>query len=353
MKKKIWMLVVIILLVLAGVLGFCYLSLPKYETPFSAAEVQSVKLSNFWEYKIIEDPVKIEKLIGELSQIRIVSDFTPGEEAAAEGSVGYSVSFACTDGRQLEYSAVQRNGLRFIFTDGNGNAYNARNFTLRKLWNQLGGGIPADYYYIYYKGHFCEGPATVVQVPKDAAFAGTVAGITAHPDSELECSYGKTGQNVYVWEENGTKKLGVEIQQEVWPDAQAFAIDIPNFDESSKNWGVALTAETVTPTGLTVACHHTGGEDVYELHTGSYYVLQKREAGNWVDVECLPQEYEVAWTAEAWIIQKENTTSWDVNWQWLYGELPAGEYRIGKEITNFRGTGDYDSQMLYAEFVIN
>ena len=71
-----------------------------------------------------------------------------------------------------------------------------------------------------------------------------------------------------------------------------------------------------------------------------------------MDVEYLPQEYELSWTYEAWIIQKEGTTQWDVNWEWLYGELSAGEYRIGKEIMNFRGTGDFDEEIVYAEFII-
>ena len=103
---------------------------------------------------------------------------------------------------------------------------------------------------------------------------------------------------------------------------------------------------------MTIVCHQTGGENVFELHTGTYYVLQKLENENWVDVESLPQEHPVGWTEEAWIIEKESTTFWKVDWEWLYGELPAGEYRIGKVITNFRATGDYDEEMLYADFVI-
>ena len=90
-----------------------------------------------------------------------------------------------------------------------------------------------------------------------------------------------------------------------------------------------------------------------ELYTGSFYVIQKYEKAGWVDVEYLPQEYDIAWTFDAWIIQKEGTTRWDVNWEWLYGELSAGEYRIGKEVMNFRGTGDYDTELVYAEFIIN
>ena len=124
-------------------------------------------------------------------------------------------------------------------------------------------------------------------------------------------------------------------------------------DETPNKWGVALKVDNVTANGLTIVCNHSGGENVAELNTGSYYVIQKLEKTGWVDVEYLPQEYELAWTEEAWIIQKEGTTQWDVNWEWLYGKLPTGEYRIGKEIMNFRGTGDYDTETVYAGFVVN
>ena len=117
-------------------------------------------------------------------------------------------------------------------------------------------------------------------------------------------------------------------------------------------WGVALTADNITSKGLTIVCFHSGGENVAQLQTGSYYVLQKPENESWVDVEYLPQEHPVGWTMEAWEIQKESTVFWEVNWEWLYGELPAGEYRIGKEIMNFRATGDYDKEMIYADFIV-
>ena len=123
-------------------------------------------------------------------------------------------------------------------------------------------------------------------------------------------------------------------------------------NEKPNQWGIVLEVDNVTTNGLTIVCNHSGGENVAELYTGSYYVIQKLGKAGWVDVEYLPQEYELTWTSEAWIIQKEGTTQWDVNWEWLYGELSAGEYRIGKEIMNFRGTGDFDEEMVYAGFVI-
>ncbi len=123
-------------------------------------------------------------------------------------------------------------------------------------------------------------------------------------------------------------------------------------DPVPNKWGISLEVDNVTNVGLTLVCQQSGGENVAELDTGSYYIIQKLEKTGWVDVEFAPQEYDVAWTSEAWIIQKESMTTWDVNWEWLYGRLPAGEYRIGKEIMNFRGAGDFDQEMVYATFTI-
>lgn len=128
--------------------------------------------------------------------------------------------------------------------------------------------------------------------------------------------------------------------------------DEPTSGAEPNKWGITLETEQVTPKGLTILCHHSGGENVSELRTGSYYVIQTLEQADWVGVEYALQEDRMAWTSEAWIIQEDNTTTWDVNWEWLYGELPAGKYRIGKEIMNFRGVGDFDKEMVYAEFVI-
>lgn len=123
-------------------------------------------------------------------------------------------------------------------------------------------------------------------------------------------------------------------------------------DAKPNQWGISLKAENVTSKGMTIVCTHSGGENTAKLNTGSYYVIQKSGKSGWADVEYLPQEYQLVWTSEAWIIQKEGTTQWDVNWEWLYGELSAGKYRIGKEIYNFRDSGDFDTEMVYAEFII-
>ena len=362
MKKKLWIIIASILLITTAFFVCHHLSLPNYEAPFKAEEVKSVRLTKNWEYRIIEDRDEIDNLVSSLNKIKIVSAFreSPVNQIPLGGD-GYSLHIELVDGRQLDYIAATTTNFGLKFVDENANAYKVRNFRIGSIWNPTVEPdcppIPANFLTIYYQGKVCEGTITVMQVPKDAQLVGTVTGITYIPDCELESSYGKTGDNVYVWERNGITKLGIEIEQDVWPDPQAAVIDISSSAEStgdalSNAWGVALSADNVTSKGLTIVCYQTGGENVAQLHTGTYYVLQKLENENWVDVEYLPQEHPVGWTMEALTIEKESTTTWDVNWEWLYGELPAGEYRIGKEITNFRGTGDYDEEMLYADFII-
>ena len=140
--------------------------------------------------------------------------------------------------------------------------------------------------------------------------------------------------------------------------------DVPESTETTENpvesaepeeafdWGVTLVVADVSPTGLTLICQQRDGTPTGELSTGSFYRMERLEADQWVAVEELPSEYERAWTSEAWLIPMDGTTQWTVNWNWIYGELPAGTYRIGKEIMDWREPGDYDRQMQYAEFTL-
>lgn len=43
----------------------------------------------------------------------------------------------------------------------------------------------------------------------------------------------------------------------------------------------------------------------------------------------------------------------ELDWEWLYGSLASGTYRIQKSVTDFRATGDYDKYTVYAEFILN
>ena len=114
--------------------------------------------------------------------------------------------------------------------------------------------------------------------------------------------------------------------------------------------GVTLTAEDVTPNGLTLVCTQSGGAPTGELQTGSRFWLEVYSEGNWFPVK--DDMEDVFWTMEAWSIPGNKRVEWSVSWETLYGSLPTGQYRIGKEIMDFRAGGDYDEYNYYAEFTV-
>ncbi len=122
--------------------------------------------------------------------------------------------------------------------------------------------------------------------------------------------------------------------------------------DTTYDWGITMTAENVTPSGVDVRIEQSGGEVTGELNTGTYYIVERQENGKWLEVSQLPQVGEVTWLTVALMIQQDYHQTFPTDWGWLYGELPEGNYRIGKWITDFRGTGDYDDCMYYAEFTI-
>lgn len=126
----------------------------------------------------------------------------------------------------------------------------------------------------------------------------------------------------------------------------------PEFVTLQEDWGITLETEDITPTGLTIRCTQSGGNPTGELNTGSWYIVENwtQEKG-WKEVDYVIKD-NIGWTLEAWLIQENSTSEWEVNWEWLYGKLPTGKYRIGKEIMDFRETGDYDTAIYYAEFEI-
>ena len=120
--------------------------------------------------------------------------------------------------------------------------------------------------------------------------------------------------------------------------------------EEPDPWGITLTAKNVTPTGLIIVCTQLGGEFTGELSTGSPYWLEVDEDGVWLPYPTKQTDF--AWTAEGWMIPLEGSVEWETDWNWLYGELPKGHYRIGKSIMDWRAPGEYDERPCYAEFTI-
>lgn len=144
-------------------------------------------------------------------------------------------------------------------------------------------------------------------------------------------------------------KVTEERMEEVTSESPEEKAEEPQLSAADNNWGVVLSAKDVTPDGMTLVCTQSGGEPTGELSTGAWYEIEVSDGGQW---KSAPIYAEVCWEDIAWIIPAEDVTQWEVNWTWIYGTLPAGEYRIVKEIMDFRQTGDYDTCRSYAYFTI-
>lgn len=125
--------------------------------------------------------------------------------------------------------------------------------------------------------------------------------------------------------------------------------------EGFPNWGLTLSAKEVTATGLTLVVTQSGGEPTGSLQTGDPYRLITLVDGDWKTVEELPLPEGVdgrAWNSIAYLLPMEDTREFEINWEWIYGELPAGTYRLVKEFMDFRKTADYDTFEYWVEFEI-
>ena len=119
--------------------------------------------------------------------------------------------------------------------------------------------------------------------------------------------------------------------------------------------GISLHMEDITPGGGTLVC--TQDDTSWEsITTGADWTLERLTGEGWVSV--LPED--TTWTAISIGVNLDNTTSWNLNWEQIVGELEPGKYRIGKNFMGFGSftvegscaVGEGTQQTCYAEFII-
>ena len=116
------------------------------------------------------------------------------------------------------------------------------------------------------------------------------------------------------------------------------------------DWGITLSAKDISANGMTLIINQKDGKPLGELMMGCDYKLEKMVENEW---QPIPEIIEnAAWTAEAYMIKHGGVTEFEVNWNWLYGELAEGEYRIIKPIMDFKANGDNTIQDYTFEFKI-
>jgi hypothetical protein len=114
--------------------------------------------------------------------------------------------------------------------------------------------------------------------------------------------------------------------------------------------GVTMAAKEgkVSPTGLTLQFENKSGSDcIY----GEYFLLEKNNNGVWHQVPVVI-EGDYGFNSIGYSLTAGGDSEWVADWEWLYGSLDTGEYRVLKDILVLKGSGDYATFYLAAEFAI-
>ena len=113
--------------------------------------------------------------------------------------------------------------------------------------------------------------------------------------------------------------------------------------------GVVMTVEdgSVTPQSVVLKLYNGTGLDI---QFGDGYYLEQMADGEWN--RCPYIAGNQAFHDIAYSLETGKPAQIKLDWAWLYGILDKGNYRLVKEIRDFRGTGDYDTYEIAAEFTI-
>ena len=131
--------------------------------------------------------------------------------------------------------------------------------------------------------------------------------------------------------------------------------DIPVGDEDLPDWGLTLSAKDVTPSGLTLVCTQSGGEFTEEfsgLITGEAYYLVKIKNKRGKYLSNVRGGHDFDFNAVACTIPLNTNTEFNIDWEWLYGALKPGTYRLVKGFTELRENGNHIDADYWVEFVI-
>ena len=89
---------------------------------------------------------------------------------------------------------------------------------------------------------------------------------------------------------------------------------------------VTMTVSNVTATGAVVTIQDNNPEPfVY----GEWFVIEQEKDGVWYEMKTKITNY--GFNEIGWLTDESGALTMTVDWEWLYGKLPEGHYRILKQ----------------------
>lgn len=199
-------------------------------------------------------------------------------------------------------------------------------------------------------------------VEKTATVAGKSASVGTYDNNEYwdfiafnEDYKGIVAMTYFVddwWDEYGDQVSDIldtlVFEQSVKEDS------IYVFDRESENdeMGLSFSLKNISPTGATLVFRQFDEDAIAgELIYGDAFMLEQLKDGEWVSVPVVIENY--GFNDIAHIIFPGDTAETELDWEWLYGGLAPGEYRIGKSVMDVTEAGGHDESMIYAHFILN
>ncbi|MBO4888066.1 MAG: hypothetical protein J5589_07130 [Firmicutes bacterium] len=165
----------------------------------------------------------------------------------------------------------------------------------------------------------------------------------------------------YIWamqiETDGwTEEMNSEVLQmldTVRFDKEVVSGCVGQYIPESENDEIAVIMEVdhIIPSGAIVRFIQYDAHKTYDLSYGQDFVLERKIDDKWEPVPMVDQKNKIAFTAEGYPLPNGGEATIEVNWDWLYGALSSGTYRIGKQIVAHNANGS-KVYTLYAQFII-
>lgn len=118
-----------------------------------------------------------------------------------------------------------------------------------------------------------------------------------------------------------------------------------NPDDSTREWNINVTEISANGGIFTI---QNNSDQV--ISYGEQYTLQGKRDDKWVDVPYIIQDW--GFHDIGYIIKANDSVTIEVDWQWLYGTLPVGNYQLIKEIQVQQPDDSYKTVQLEIEFRI-
>ncbi|MBR6771744.1 MAG: hypothetical protein IKM28_11080 [Lachnospiraceae bacterium] len=111
--------------------------------------------------------------------------------------------------------------------------------------------------------------------------------------------------------------------------------------------GVKLHMEKYTSSGGTMEISNFSQK---ELQYGDWFDVQIQTEGKWYSLAYVVEN--IAFNSIAYLLPQEKTKEKVVDWEFMYGVLPTGTYRIVTEVIDYHAPGDFERYYIAAEFHI-